>query len=70
MYSFGGGVFLDEMIEIIGAENILGEETGWLRVEPETIMAADPDVILTNVNYIEDPVGRSWAAAAGMLCRR
>lgn len=57
MYSFGGGVFLDEMIEIIGAENILGEETGWLRVEPETIMAADPDVILTNVNYIEDPVG-------------
>ena len=57
MYSFGGGVFLDEMIEIIGAENILGEETGWLRVEPETIMAADPGVILTNVNYIEDPVG-------------
>lgn len=57
MYSFGGGVFLDEMIEIIGAENILGEETGWLRVEPETIVAADPDVILTNVNYIEDPVG-------------
>ena len=25
-------------------------------VEAETIVAADPDVILTNVNYIDDPV--------------
>ena len=56
MYSFGSGVFLNEMIELIGAENVLADQEGWLPVEAETIVAADPDVILTNVNYIEDPV--------------
>ena len=56
MYSFGDGVFLNEMIELIGAENILADQEGWLAVEAETIVAADPDVILTNVNYIDDPV--------------
>ena len=56
MYSFGSGVFLNEMIELIGAENVLAGQEGWLPVEAETIVAADPDVILTNVNYIDDPV--------------
>ena len=56
MYSFGSGVFLNEMIELIGAENVLADQEGWLAVEAETIVAADPDVIVTNVNYIDDPV--------------
>lgn len=56
LYSFGTGVFLNEMIELIGAENVLADQEGWLAVEAETIVAADPDVILTNVNYIDDPV--------------
>lgn len=56
MYSFGSGVFLNEMIEMIGAENILADQQGWLPVDAETVVAADPDVILTNVNYIDDPV--------------
>ena len=57
LYSFGQGVFLHEMLELIGADNILAGETGWLGVTEETVVAADPDVILTNVNYIDDPVG-------------
>lgn len=61
MYSFGSGVFLNEMIELIGAENVLADQTGWLRVEGETIASADPDVILTNVNYLEDAVGEILA---------
>lgn len=56
-YSFGSGVFLNEMIELIGAENILADQPGWLAVELENVVAANPDVILTNVNYLEDPVG-------------
>ena len=55
-YSFGNGTFLNEMIELIGAENILGEQEGWLAVETESVVSANPDVILTNVNYIENPV--------------
>lgn len=57
LYSFGSGVFLNELVELIGAENILAGESGWLSVTEETVVAAQPDVILTNVNYIEDPVG-------------
>lgn len=56
MYSFGTGVFLNEMIELIGAENILADQEGWLGVEEESVVQANPDVILTNVNYMDDPV--------------
>ncbi len=56
MYSFGSGVYLDEMISLIGAENVLADQEGWLPVAEEDLVAADPDVILTNVNYIDGPV--------------
>lgn len=55
MYSFGKGVFLNEILELIGAENILAGEEGWLSVGEESVVAANPDVILTNVNYIDNP---------------
>lgn len=55
MYSFGKGVFLNEILELIGAENILGDQEGWLSVGEESVVAANPDVILTNVNYIDNP---------------
>ena len=56
MYSFGTGVFLHEMIELIGAVNIFAEHESWIFVPDESVLEADPDVILTVVNYIEDPV--------------
>ena len=55
MYSFGNGVFLNEMVELIGAENILDDQEGWLSVSEEFVAAANPDVILTNVNYMDNP---------------
>lgn len=57
IYSFGNGVFLNEMLDLIGAENILADQEGWTRVTEESVIIANPDVILTSVNYIEDPVG-------------
>lgn len=56
IYSFGSGAFLNEMIEIIGAENVFAEEEGWISVTEESAIAANPDVILTSVDYIEEPV--------------
>lgn len=56
MYSSGGDTYLNEMIEWIGAKNVFAEQTGWLSVEAETVVAANPDVIFTNVNYLDDPV--------------
>lgn len=57
IYSFGNGVFLNEMLELIGAENIFADQEGWISVTEESAVTANPDVILTSVNYIEDPVG-------------
>lgn len=56
IYSFGSGVFLNELVEYAGLVNILAEETGWLSVSAETVAAADPDIIFTNVNYAGDPI--------------
>ena len=72
MYSTGSGTYMDEMIRWVGGENILAGETGWVSVEGETVVAADPDVIFTNVNYIDDPVGEilgrdGWAGVTAVV---
>lgn len=56
MYSFGNGTFLNEMTEIIGADNVLADQEGWLSVSEESVIVLNPDIVLTNVNYIEAPV--------------
>jgi iron complex transport system substrate-binding protein len=55
IYSFGKNVFLNEMIELIGASNIFADQDGWISVSGEAIVNKNPDVILTSVNYIENP---------------
>jgi iron complex transport system substrate-binding protein len=57
LYTFGKGVFLNEMLELIGAENIFAGQESWLAVSDEAVLDANPDVILTNIFYIEDAVG-------------
>lgn len=55
-YSTGGGTYLNEMIEIVGGENIFASQDGWLPVTEEDLVSKNPDVIFTNVNYIDNPV--------------
>ena len=57
MMTFGKGSYINDMISVIGARNIF-EHDNWL-VSPgaESIINRNPDVILTNVNYIDDPIG-------------
>jgi len=61
MYSLGTGVYLNEMIELTGAVNIFADKNGWLAVDTEMLFNGNPDVILTNVNYLEDPIGEILA---------
>ena len=56
MYSFGSGVFLNEMIELIGARNIFADLKEWVSIADEAVLEANPDVILTSVNYVENPI--------------
>ena len=61
LYSFGSGVYLNEMLELIGAENVFADQESWISVTEEVAIAANPDVILTSVDYVEDPVGEILA---------
>lgn len=56
LFTFGKETFLNEIIELVGATNIFGNETGWISPSEETILKDNPDVILSNVNYIENPI--------------
>lgn len=71
LYSCGSGTYLHELMELAGGKNVLADQEGWLSVEGETVVAADPDVIFTNVNYTEAPVeeilGREgWAGVSAV----
>ncbi len=56
MYSTGSATYLNEMIEIVGGINVLADQESWIAVNEESLLSANPDVIFTNVNYIEAPV--------------
>lgn len=71
LYSCGSGTYLHEMIELAGGRNVLADQSGWLSLEGETVVAANPDVIFTNVNYTDAPVeeilGREgWAGVSAV----
>ncbi len=71
LYSCGSGTYPHEMIELAGGKNVLSDQSGWLSVEGETVVAANPDVIFTNVNYTDAPVeeilGREgWAGVSAV----
>ena len=56
MMTFGKNSFISDKITAINAKNIF-ENENWLVVpSAEIIISRNPDVILTNVNYIDDPI--------------
>lgn len=72
LYSTGSGTYLNEMIEWIGGINVLANHSSWISVEGEAIVAANPDVIFTNVNYMDDAVGEilardGWAGVSAVV---
>lgn len=56
LYSFGNNTFLNEMIQIVGGENIFVKENSWIAPSEENVISANPDVILTNEEYIPNAV--------------
>lgn len=56
LFTFGDNTFLNDLIKTAGGINIFQDEKGWLSVTEESILAKDPDVILTNITYIDTPI--------------
>jgi iron complex transport system substrate-binding protein len=53
----GSGTYLNEMIEITGARNIFADKKGIVYPSVENILERNPDVIMTNIVYIDDAIG-------------
>lgn len=57
IYTTGSGTFMDEMLDIINAENVAADQEGWVSMDPEAIVEANPDVIITTEGaYVPDAV--------------
>ena len=54
IYTFGSGTYMNEMIEAIGAKNVFADQEGWLAITVEDAIAANPDVILMDCNWMPD----------------
>lgn len=51
IYTTGKNTFMDEMLGIISADNVSGELDGWVKLDEESLIAANPDVIITTYGY-------------------
>jgi iron complex transport system substrate-binding protein len=56
MFTFGKDSFINDMITVIGAHNIFENDNWIVSPSAESIIERNPDIILTNVNYIDDPI--------------
>lgn len=56
LYTFGSNVFLDEVLSLLNVKNIFEDENGWLSVSEEQVIQKNPDIIVTNTDYIPTAV--------------
>lgn len=55
IYTAGQDTFLDELLQIVNADNAAGDQEGWVEMDPEAIIELDPEVIVTTYgDYVED----------------
>lgn len=64
LYSFGSNVYLDDIINIIGAKNIFSNRNEWINVSEEDVVYLNPDIIFTSVDYLNNPVAEITNRAA------
>lgn len=61
IYTPGKNTFMDQMLEMIGAENIAADQEDWFMIAPEEIINRNPDVIIVLYDYIETAVADVYA---------
>lgn len=56
LYSTGANTFLNELLTLIGAENIFADKDNWIEVSAESVVEKNPDVIITTESNKEKAV--------------
>lgn len=55
LYTTGKNTFIDEMLSIIRANNVAGDQEGWVQFTEEEVVKSNPDVIvITYAEYVEN----------------
>ncbi|MFJ8517894.1 ABC transporter substrate-binding protein [Lysinibacillus xylanilyticus] len=54
IYTTGKGTFMNEMLEMIHAENVAADVNDWYQIDAEQIISKNPDVIVVAYNYVPD----------------
>ncbi|MBL3730856.1 cobalamin-binding protein [Lysinibacillus sp. HST-98] len=57
IYTAGSSTFQQEILDAANVNNVFSDLNSWAKVSEEDVIAKNPDVILTTVNYTEDPIG-------------
>lgn len=55
-YSLGNNTYINDMITLCGAKNIYADQENWIKNSQESVIAGNPDIIITNTDYVENPV--------------
>ncbi len=63
VWSIGSNTFQQELIEAAGIENVFAKQEGWFAVTEEDIINVNPEVIVTTVNFGDDPEGEIMSRA-------
>ncbi|QFF97896.1 ABC transporter substrate-binding protein [Psychrobacillus glaciei] len=53
IYTPGKGTFMQEILNMVNAENVAADQEGWFQIEPEEIVSRNPDVILVMYSYVD-----------------
>lgn len=58
LWTGGQGTFMNEMVELLNAENVVGDQEGWFEFSEEEVIALDPDVIIASYGgtHTVDPI--------------
>jgi len=56
IFTVGYGTFIHEMLEMMGITNIFHDTPGWIPAVEEEVISRNPQIIFTNVGYLDDPV--------------
>lgn len=56
--------FQNEILDAAGIDNIFADQTGWFSVAEEDVISKNPELIITTVNYIENPIGEIKSRAS------
>jgi len=58
IYTAGNGTFMQEMFDMLNAENIAADQEGWFKIEPEEIVSRNPDVIIISYSYVDNIINK------------